>query len=317
MGGNSVKVIFIGGASRSGSTLLDRMVGHIDGFFSLGEVRYIWDRGFIQDRLCGCGESFSACEFWRAVVRDAFGTFDDADAKHMLELERSVQHLRHLPWLAFPSLRPPRYQAKLTEFADAWSTLYGAISNVSESKILVDSSKTAIHGFMLNTLSDIDLHVVHLVRDSRAVAYSWQRKKLLYPGHDETLMLRFGILHTTRGWILQNSLVQLLGKSALRYSSIPYADLANQPQPVMHQLLSDVGLQQPQLDGLLAGPVMELGANHMFSGNPMRFQQGKIEIRPDEEWAREMPFHKRAIVTAITWPLLLHWRSRRGSDIDQ
>ena len=33
------KVLFIGGYGRSGSTLLDRLLGQIDGFVSVGEVR--------------------------------------------------------------------------------------------------------------------------------------------------------------------------------------------------------------------------------------------------------------------------------------
>src|SRR6476469_754930 len=54
-------VLFIAGWGRSGSTLLDRMLGQVPGVFSAGELRDIWDRGVREDRLCGCGQPFHEC----------------------------------------------------------------------------------------------------------------------------------------------------------------------------------------------------------------------------------------------------------------
>jgi hypothetical protein len=63
-----VKVLYIAGSGRSGSTILDNTLGQIDGFFSVGELRYIWERGLIEDRLCGCGERVHQCPFWAAAL---------------------------------------------------------------------------------------------------------------------------------------------------------------------------------------------------------------------------------------------------------
>ncbi|WP_420910932.1 sulfotransferase [Thermus thermophilus] len=41
MSQEKVKVVFIGGYGRSGSTLLDRMLGQVEGFVSVGELRHI------------------------------------------------------------------------------------------------------------------------------------------------------------------------------------------------------------------------------------------------------------------------------------
>jgi len=311
MSSDRIKVIFVGGSSRSGSTLLDRMLGQIDGFFSLGEVRCIWDRGFIENELCGCGKPFKSCDFWQAVVREGFGKFNDTDAKHILDLERSVLRVRHLPWLALPVLRPPSYQRKLVEYVDTWHHLYKAISTVSGSEVLVDSSKTAPHGFLLNAIPDIDLYVAHLVRDSRAVAYSWQRKKLRFPAYERELMDRFNVSHTSREWVLQNCLVRVLGTVAPHYAVVWYEDLATRPEMVLHRLLERFELQTSQLKDLFADGGVELGENHMISGNPMRFDKGKIAIRSDNEWREQMLFRKRIAVTAITWPLLLYYGGKR------
>jgi len=39
-----IKVVYIGGVGRSGSTLIDLLAGQADGFFSVGEIIWIWQR---------------------------------------------------------------------------------------------------------------------------------------------------------------------------------------------------------------------------------------------------------------------------------
>jgi hypothetical protein len=47
-----------------------------------------------------------------------------------------------------------------------------------------------------------------------------------------------------------------------------------------------------------------LGEEHTAAGNPMRFQRGKLTVRPDERWRDSMPAPARALVTALTLPSL-------------
>ena len=67
--GRAVPVLFIAGFGRSGSTLLDRLLGSTPGVHSGGELAAIWTHGLVDDRLCSCGAPFSGCPFWRAVGR--------------------------------------------------------------------------------------------------------------------------------------------------------------------------------------------------------------------------------------------------------
>ena len=72
-------VVFIARPGRSGSTLLDMLLGQIEGFCSTGELRFIWKRGFRQNLLCGSGKPFRECEFWAEVVTTAFGGYENVD----------------------------------------------------------------------------------------------------------------------------------------------------------------------------------------------------------------------------------------------
>ena len=65
----TLNVVCIAGVGRSGSTLLDRILGSLPGAVSLNELRPLWRNGFINNRPCACGASFNDCEFWSEVRR--------------------------------------------------------------------------------------------------------------------------------------------------------------------------------------------------------------------------------------------------------
>jgi len=308
-----IKILFITGASRSGSTMLDRILGQIEGFFSLGEMHHIWQRSFIENQLCGCGVPFKECEFWQSVINRAFGGFDEVDPEKILKLRYSVQRIRFIPWLGCPKLRSLRYQRRLSEYGEIWKQLYTAIREVSGSNVLIDSSKSPVHGFILNTIPGIDLYVVHLVRDSRAIAYSWQRAKRRPEIHwKEVYMHRMGVWGSVQDVFMSNFLARLLGSIVSHYIVIRYEDLVAQPQSVLLQLFEHLGMEVPDLSHLFDDLVINLETSHMVSGNPMRFEHGNVRIRVDDEWKQRLSTCKRIAVTTLSWPYLLHYGYLRG-----
>ena len=58
-----------------------------------------------------------------------------------------------------------------------------------------------------------------------------------------------------------------------------------------------------------------LGVSHQVSGNPIRFVQGAVRIRDDDEWSREMSAAAQAVVNAVTTPVRQRYgyRSNRPS----
>ena len=54
--------------------------------------------------------------------------------------------------------------------------------DIAKLPIMIDSSKWPTYGFLLSTIESFDMYVLHLVRDPRACAFSWQRKKEIEPG---------------------------------------------------------------------------------------------------------------------------------------
>jgi len=69
-----VPVLSLLGATESGSTLLDMLLGRAPGVFSAGELRSNWARGLLQGQPCSCGEQIRACPVWRPIVIRGFGS---------------------------------------------------------------------------------------------------------------------------------------------------------------------------------------------------------------------------------------------------
>ena len=68
-------------------------------------------------------------------------------------------------------------------FLEALRTLYTAIREVSGADVVVDSSKGSSYGQLLALAGPpLSVHVVHLVRDPRAIVYSVTRRRKVDPG---------------------------------------------------------------------------------------------------------------------------------------
>lgn len=309
MADDRLKVLYIAGSGRSGSTILHNILAQIDGFFAIGELHYIWERGFIKNRLCGCGVAFRECEMWRAIVREAFGGIDHVDAHRMLRLNRSFR-IYHLPFMFIPPVKR-RHTSRLSEYLDNVEKLYRAIEAVTGSRVIVDSSKTPVFGYVLRMIPGINLHVVHFIRDSRATAYSWSRKRLFEPitnTRNPEYMAQHSPVRSSLQWNARNTLAEIyLRQTPVRYMIIKYEDFVRKPQDSVKGILSLLSEPDVSLPFVTEHKVEIHRANHSVFGNLVRFQTGAVELSLDDEWKTEMKRSHQTAVAALTWPVLLRY----------
>lgn len=299
-----VPVLYIGGIGRSGTTVFELSLGADDRVVALGEVIHLWQRSLVDDEPCGCGDAFSRCVFWQDVGRVAFAGWDKVDAARVIALKKRIDRTVRTPQLAL-GLGSGQWRSDVEEYASYYSRIYHAAAHVSGRQVIVDSSKQASLPYVLHYAKGVDLRVLHCVRDSRAVAYSWT-KTVRRPEAQTSagaLMTRYspGVLAVK--WVQHNLVIDALRLLRVPSTRLRYEDWAKDPLEALRRALSLAGLS-PQLSDRVDTSGVDLPITHTCSGNPMRFTQGRVDIRKDEKWMTSLPKSSRAVVTALTAPML-------------
>ncbi len=293
-----MRVVFLGGLGRSGTTLLERMLGEIPGVCALGEVVHLWQRDIRNGDSCGCGKQFADCEFWAEVGERAFGGWRNVDVDRVLHLRDSVERTRHIPVLAVS-----RKSAEVRAYADYYARVYRAAATVGGASVIVDSSKHSALAYCLRA-TGLDLRVVHVIRDSRGVAYSWT-KQVDRPEATGEEMTRYTPARAAMLWNAHNTALGLLRRVGVPVSRVRYEDLIAAPAAALTRVADFAGVHVSAADlNFLHDDRVTLGTCHSAAGNPMRFITGDIALRRDDAWVEALPTGQRRLVGALTAPLL-------------
>jgi hypothetical protein len=300
----TMKILYIAGWDRSGSTILDQILGQLPGFFSVGELVDLWDRG--PETLCGCGRLLKDCDLWREVCLEAFGSTPESFDFRAYERKRqNCARSRHLILLPSPRLRRS-LNPELESYVQTLTRLYRALERVTGARVLVDSSKQPAHAYLLQMSRVAEVYIVHLIRDPRGCAYSYQRRKAhpaLKGGHFPTMHPMKNSLH----WIVANLATQMISRiSRSHYLRVRYEDFVRAPRGTVYRLTEFIGEAVPQVPFASEHTVI-LRPLHGVSGNSVRFQTGAVRLRLDEQWKSEMKTRHKALVTALTSFLLPHY----------
>ena len=300
-----VRVLYFAGSGRSGSTVINNILGQVDGAFAAGELRYLWQRGAAQNRLCGCGEPFASCPHWREVMSRVVADEAPLDAAGIGQRLLSRLRMARVPAML---ARRAVGRAPVPAHADdlAIARLYAALAEVTGARVVVDSSKLPPYALLLSGLPGIELYVLQVVRDSRATAFSWRRRKQArdYEGEQDGLMPQQQLWKSSLLWLCWNSLTVLLWRRAEgRYLRLRYEDFVRAPRESMERVVRMVGLDPATLPFETPTSV-RLEPTHSVAGNPSRHRVGCVEVRPDREWLEAMPRGQRVLVTTLTAPAL-------------
>lgn len=311
-----MRVLFLGGLGRSGTTLVERLLGELPGVCAVGELVHLWRRGVADDERCGCGAAFARCAFWQEVGERAFGGWGALDVGHLLALKSEIDRTRLIPELAAPRLRPS-VARRVNAYVRAYRAVYETVHDVTGCDVIVDSSKHASLAYCLRWCADIDLRALHMVRDSRGVAYSWMKQVERPEGLGaQAHMARLSPAGTAVQWNAQNAAFGLLSGLGVPARRIRYEDVVAAPQEAVREIAGFAGMSPDDgsLD-FLAGGSVNLGTCHTVSGNPMRFRTGRVTLRRDDAWRSSLPASHRRTVTAMTLPLLVEYGYLRPREL--
>lgn len=273
------RVVYIVGCGHSGSTLLDLILGAHSKFVGLGEVMNLVRPGGVEltrknGAICSCGKTIDACEFWSKVASQPNGQLN-ADQ---------------------------RYQNILNTFKE----LYG------KECAAVDSSKELRPLQMLLKNPELEIKVIHLIKDVRAYTISLVDRAKIKKVRGKSLsrrskrlpdfILRHPLYHF-RLWYSQNKkMQQFLQKHDIPTLQIGYEELCIYPDKMIRRICEFLG-EEPE-DSMLS--LSNSNGSHVIRGNRMRNRSERKKIMYDNRWF----YRTEWVLPSIIFPGVMKFNRR-------
>ncbi len=302
------QIVYIAGYGRSGSTVLDIVLGNHPEVFGAGELNMFLP-DLADDGSCSCGQPYDQCDEWKPVLGELRRTYLNlTDTSFVADVYRSESTSGLLA-------SPPRRRADDRRAGNLWRRFYPLLAESTGARIIVDSSKTArFSSRRLRRLAkdaSLDVKVIHLTRDPRAVAFSEQRR-----GNNDRLesggggSAFGGLLRPLVGWMVANLAVDA---HRLRLADVPvlhirYEDLASEPGTAITKISGFLDIDpQPLTDRIVSDAGFDPG--HGVRGNRLRRgsadsseEPPAIRLRYDAAWASGLDRPLR-LVSLVSYPL--------------
>lgn len=283
----------ISGSGRSGTTILSVLLTQAPGVFNIGQLRDVL-AGWAEDGPCTCGESLTGCAVWGEVRRRVL---PDHAAADMAQADAALRRFM-AEAAALADWNAPEGLAHLAQAhrgaLDTLAALLRALYAVSGARVLVDSSKSPEFALACHLTGAVDLHVLNLARDPRAVAVSWARKK---PGKITQRLDAWGQR--------QRRLARWREAEGLHHKSLRYEDFTESPQQALRDVLRWVGEELPPglFDDARTAQV-SWARQHLFppsNETVLAEKRTKVTVRAPTDWRapRYWPLHLRALIRSF------------------
>ncbi len=295
-------IIYIAGYGRSGSTLLERILGSNDYLFGLGEVKFIFDSLINGNSFCSCGKKVQNCDYWGKVIKET-GLEDNDVIKGFEKMRKESEYFHTLIFKLFNS-----DQKRYIKLID---DLYNNIIKYAspETKYIIDSSKTARDSFFRPFIlsKEFNVKIIHLIRDGRGCMWSNIKgsNRKMEKGLDPNL--KFPSLRTSISWTLANLSPHLYYMTHKRdnYIRVKYENLVEYPKKTLEDIGDYLSVDlTEQINMLENQKVIPLG--HQLAGNRLR-KKRKIILKNDNEWKEKLNLYNRVIFGLFSWPLALKY----------
>jgi len=308
-------IVYLSGYGRSGSTLLDIILGSSHNAVSAGEVGNLLELYLDPGGRCSCDKKLNECTVWSEVVERAFPGSSPEVLRFYNRIQQRVEKWTNLHLL----LLPKRQISLKCTYAMFMRRLWTSVFAVSGKSVIVDSSKSAYRfawrALALHRLCKFDVRVIHLVRDGRGVMQSKIR------GNDRKLRAgvpakeRFAAYRGLAGWVIANCIsiiTRFLLPTGL-YQLVRYEDLVSKPEVELKKLGHFLQLDlSDHIRRIKADELFSVG--HLVAGNRLA-TQNKVGIQSDSGASANLATHLKVIYYLFGWPILAYlWIVRLSND---
>ncbi|WP_053990708.1 sulfotransferase [Mangrovimonas sp. TPBH4] len=261
-------LIYIIGAGRSGTTLLDIILGNNEDAISLGEINRFYKRKGYPPKRESKSKEF---EFWDKIRENLSKKVGGLDFKKLEEESRANEYHSNV------LKKILGYDSEM--YSHHLRLMYETLHENIEQNLIVESSKYPLRGVNLSRMVPsnlFDIKYVYLKKDPISVVASFQKKNIEQP---------------SKGFISANIyylLVNLLCKSVVLFlkirghmvSTLRYEDLIGKKGESFKKLSADLAIDFKVLQSKLTDNT-PLHTGYLFDGNRIRLEES-LTLRSSE-----------------------------------
>lgn len=297
-------VIYVVGYGRSGSTILNIMLGQHPDIFAAGELRNLTTRAWQSNEYCSCQNNVQSCPFWIEVMDSWLGEIGKDGLEEYARLQRQEETFSGLPELQF---KFGAASSEIETYLAMTDALLKSVKTVSGKPVIADSSKLPGRARAYFGHAHQQSRIVHLIRDGRGVAWSLRKayNKDVRQGI-ERKMAGKSVLRTGLMWMATNLAAERVCRRTGngREIRLRYEDLVTQPEASLEQIGVGLGLDfSGVIEKIAHGE--ELDPGHTVAGNRLRMAT-QITLKPDTDWKQSLSPQDRK-----SFQLLCGWLQKR------
>lgn len=299
------KVIYIMGHARSGSTILNILLGNSPDAMAAGETGNFYRSGLLNNEFCSCGQPFEQCEFWSPISRSMRQQLNGKiDA--FISYSKSLDNWRNVLF----SGRMSKDNLTTDWYHKVNRQLFEEIITASGKNTLIDASKDPVRFFHLRTLPQYKFALIHIVRDPRAVCLSQLRtfKKDMQSGLERDMQGK-SIFKTVKSLYINTYLSEKM-KRLHKHNvvTVNYDELAQGKGSALSDITLATGLDTTALaHSINKGEILH--QFHSAAGNRLRMSR-EIRLMYDYSWRQSLTRLQYFTITLLTLPLILRYRFR-------
>lgn len=252
------KLIYIIGAGRSGTTLLDIMLGNIDSAVSLGEINRFYKREGIPPKR----EAHSQTALFWKNIRESLKSHSKAKTEMTQLLHGNEYHSAFLKGVL--NLSDSDYREDLVN-------IYSELNNRLTENILIESSKYPTRALNLSNSrikENFDLYFIYLKKDPVRVVNSFQKKNLEQPSKS---FLNANIYYLTVN-LLCTFATLILSRRGFKTKTVVYQNLILNPEKELKKIDQKLEIDTTELRRLIHLK-QPLKTGLLFDGNRIRLEE--------------------------------------------